>query len=313
MSDLLQAAFIVSIFAGMVRIATPILYGALGELVAERSGVMNLSIEGTMLTGAFVGFLIGYSTGSLWLGVAAAVLAGGLLGLLMAFMASTIKVDQTVTGLAINLLASGITFYWFRLAFKNAGAQNLATVSTFNVVKIPLLSEIPVVGQIVFSQQLLTYIAFLLVPAVSFFLYRTKYGLELRSLGDNPRALDMKGLSVAARQYVAVVFGGMLSGLGGAFLTLASSGLFVPDISGGRGWIAFALVIFGRWRPSLILLGALFFGLIESFQLALQAVGVALPYQLLLALPYLLTIAALVVNRRSAQAPLALGIPYHRE
>jgi ABC-type uncharacterized transport system permease subunit len=294
-SEFLHATFVISLLAGMVRIATPILLSALGELVAERSGILNLSIEGTMLMGAFVGFLVCYASGSLWLGLVAAILAGALLSLLMAFLACTLKVDQTVAGLAINLLSSGLTFYLFRLAFKNVGSQNLPSISTFQKIPIPLLSKIPALGEILFSQNLLTYIAVLLVPIISFFLYRTKPGLELRSLGDNPRALDMR------------------VGLGGAFLTLASAGLFVPDISGGRGWIALAIVIFGSWKPTRILLGALFFGLIDSFQLSLQAVGVALPYQLLLALPYLLTIAALVVNRSRSQAPISLGKPYYRE
>jgi simple sugar transport system permease protein len=153
----------------------------------------------------------------------------------------------------------------------------------------------------------------LLVPAISIFLYRTKYGLELRGLGDNPRAVDMKGVNITVRQYLAVMFGGMMAGLGGAFLTQVAAGIFVPQISAGRGWIALAIVIFGNWRPLWILLGALFFGFIDSFQLSLQAVGVDLPYQLLLALPYLLTILALVINRSRSQAPLSLGIPYHRE
>lgn len=313
MTELLHAAFIVSLFAGMVRIGTPILFGALGELVAERSGVLNLSIEGCMLMGAFVGFIGAYATGSLWLGVLAAVIAGGALGLLMAFMASTLKVDQTITGLAINLLSSGLTFYLFRLAFKDVGSENIPTIPIFQVVKIPLLSRIPFFGTVLFSQHLLTYIAFLMVPLIYVFLYRTKYGLELRSIGENPRAVDMRGINVTLRQYLAVTFGGMMSGVGGSFLTLASAGLFIPEISGGRGWIALAVVIFGNWRPSRILLGALFFGLIDSFQLALQAVGVDLPHQLLLALPYVLTVVVLVVNRGQSRAPIALGIPYHRE
>jgi ABC-type uncharacterized transport system permease subunit len=313
MDSLLQTAFIVGLLAGMVRIATPILFGALGELVAERAGVLNLSIEGTMLMGAFVGFLITYQSGEIWFGVLGAMVAGGILGLLMAFLACTLKVDQVVSGLAINLLSSGLTFYLFRLAFKNVGSQNLPSIATFDIVKIPLLEDIPFLGEIVFSQHVLTYVALILVPLITFFLYRTKFGLELRSIGENPRAIDMRGLSVTRRQYLAVVFGGVMSGLGGSFLTLASAGLFVPEISGGRGWIALAIVIFGNWRPSFILLGALFFGLIDSFQLSLQAVGVRMPYQLLLALPYILTVVALVLNRGRSQGPLALGRPYYRE
>ncbi len=313
MADLLQAAFIVSLLAGMVRIATPIIFAALGELITERAGVLNLGVEGMMLSGALAGFLVTYTTGSLWLGLLTAILAGAALGLLMAFMSSTLKVDQILTGLAINLLAVGVTTYGYRLTFTDVGTENPATISTFGVIRIPGLSEIPLLGQVLFSQPLLTYIALLLVPVIAVFLYRTRYGLELRGLGDNPRAVDMKGVNITIRQYLAVMFGGMMAGVGGAFLTQVAAGIFVPQISAGRGWIALAIVIFGNWRPSLILLGALFFGFIDSFQLSLQAVGVDLPYQLLLALPYLLTIAALVFNRGRSQSPLSLGIPYHRE
>src|SRR5271169_2168181 len=188
MADLLKEGFIVALLAAMVRIATPILLSAIGELVAEHAGVLNLSIEGTMLMGAFTGFLATYWTKSLSVGLASALIAGALMGLVLAFMASTLKVNQTVTGLAMNILASGLTYYLFRLAFKNAGSQNLASISSQGTVAIPLLSQIPVLGPILFSQNLLTYFALLLVPAVSFFIYRTRPGLELRSIGDNPRA-----------------------------------------------------------------------------------------------------------------------------
>lgn len=313
MSDVLTSAFAISVATGMIRISTPLLFGALGELVTERSGIMNLGVEGNMLIGAFAGFLTAHATGSLWLGMVVAVLAASLAGLLMAFMSTTLKVDQTITGLAINLLAAGMTFYLFRVAFSGAGSENLPSVPTFKVVAIPLLSDIPAVGRILFRQHVLTYIAVILVPVIGFFLYRTRNGLELRLMGENPRAADMRGINVARRQYAAVTFGAMMAGAGGAFLTLASAGLFVPQISGGRGFIAFALVIFGNWSPTRILLGALFFGLIDSLQLQLQAVGVDVPHQLLLALPYLLTILVLLANRRRTRAPLALGLPYVRE
>jgi simple sugar transport system permease protein len=312
MTDVLQATFIVGLFAGMIRIATPILLAAMGELVAESAGILNLSIEGTMLMGAFSGFLVAHITGSLWLGVVAAIASGALIGLLMAFLSATLRADQTVSGLALNIVASGLAFYLFRLAFKNAGSQNLPSVGAFSTVEIPLLGQIPFLGEVLFTQHALTYLAFLLVPLISLFLFRTRPGLELRSIGENPRAVDMRGLNVVRRQYLAVIFGAMMAGLAGSFLSLASAGLFVPDIAGGRGWIALAIVIFGNWLPARILFGALFFGLIDSSQLALQAVGLHLPYQLLLALPYLLTIAALVVNRSRSRSPLALGRPYNR-
>lgn len=312
MSDVLTATFAVSVLAGMVRIGTPLLFGALGELVTERAAIMNLGLEGAMLNGAFAGFLVAHSTGSLWLGVGAAVAAGGVTGLLMAFLTSTLKLDQVISGLAINLLASGTTFYLYRVAFENVGSANLPNVETFPPVSIPVLSQIPVLGEVLFQQRTLTYIGLAMVPLIWFFLYRTKHGLEIRLIGENPRAADMRGVSVALRQYSAVVFGTMMAGVGGAFLTLASSGLFLPNISGGRGYIAFALVIFGRWSPWWILSGAMFFGLIEALQLQLQATGVDLPYQLLIALPYVLTIAALVTVRGRTRMPRALGIPYVR-
>jgi general nucleoside transport system permease protein len=311
-SDVLTGAFAISVATGMVRISTPLLFGALGELITERSGIMNLGVEGNMLVGAFAGFVTAHATGNLWLSILVAILAAGLAGLLMAFMSTTLKVDQTITGLAINLLASGMTFYLFRVIFSDVGSENLPTVPTFKTVAIPLLSEIPVVGRILFRQHMLTYIALMLVPVVGYFLHRTRPGLELRLMGENPRAADMRGIDVARHQYAAVTAGAMMAGVGGAFLTLASAGLFVPNISAGRGFIAFALVIFGNWSPVRILVGALFFGLIDSLQLQLQGVGVDVPHQLLLALPYVLTILVLLANRRRTRAPLALGIPYAR-
>jgi len=313
LNDILSISFLISLLSGMLRIATPIIFAAIGELVTERSGILNLGVEGTMLMGAFVGFVITYRSGSLWFGVLAAVLAGGVMGLLMAFMSSSLKVDQTVTGLALNIFGSGLAFYGYRVTFKDFVSENLPTVQTFKVIEIPLLSRIPVLGQTIFTQHMLTYLALFLVFLVYFFLYRTKYGLELRCLGENPRAVDMRGINIHLYQYLAVMFGGMMAGLGGAFLTLASAGLFVPDIAAGRGWIAIAIVIFGGWRPFPILAAALFFGLLDSFQVQVQGIGIHFPYQLLLALPYVLTIVAIAVSRNRQGAPLSLGIPYNRE
>jgi simple sugar transport system permease protein len=312
-SDITEAIFSLTLLSGMVRIATPVLLAALGELVTESSGVMNLGIEGMMLTGAFTGFMTAHGTGSLWLGVLAAVGGGMVAALLMAFMSVTLQVDQVVSGLAINLLAAGLTFYLFRVSFQNVGDQNLPNIDTFRPVDIPVLSDIPVLGEVLFSQPPLTYLALLAVPLISIFLYRTRFGLETRVVGENPRAGDMRGLHVSGLRYAALLFGGLMAGLGGAFLTLDSSGLFVPQISGGRGFIAFALVIVGNWSAWKILIGALFFGFIDSLQLQLQAVGSDVPHQLLLALPYLMTIVILVVARGRSSAPLSLGRPYARE
>jgi general nucleoside transport system permease protein len=311
-SDLLTVASIASILAATIAIATPLLFGAIGELVTERAGIMNLSIEGNMTVGAFAGFLVARESGSLWLGVGAAMVAASLTGLLMAFLCTTLKVDQIIAALAINLLASGITLYLFRIVFTDVNVGDIPTIETFKPLEIPVLANLPEIGRVLFQQDALTYIAFLLVPLVSFFLVRTRPGLELRTIGENPRAADMRGVNVAAHQYAAVVFGAVMAGIGGAFLSLASAGIFVSDIAAGRGFIAFALVIFGNWMPTRILIGALLFGLLDAAQLRMQAAGIDVPYQLLLTLPYVLTIAALLVNRKRTRAPYALGIPYMR-
>lgn len=313
-SDILQPALVIAILVLTVRICTPILFAALGELVVEHAGVLNLGIEGSMLMGAFVGFLGSYETGSLWYGVAVAMLSGALMGLAMAFLASSLKVNQAVAGVSLNLLATGLSFYWYRLSVRSVLTDSLPTIPVFNFISIPFLSDIPYIGEILFSHQLLTYLAYILVPVIWFFLYKTKRGLELRCCGENPRAVDMRGVNVTLVQYAAVIFGGMMAGIGGGYLTLASSGLFLNGISGGRGWLALVVVIAGNWKPARVLLVALLFGLFEAFQTQVQAIGVQFPYQILLALPYVLAIVALISSSRlRAQAPLSLGVPYSRE
>lgn len=312
MSDIWTEAFFLGVLVSTVRIGTPLLLAALGEMVAETSGILNLSIEGMITLGAFTGFYATYQTESLWLGVLAAAAGGAALALVMAFMSATVKVNQVVAGLALNILGIGLAFYLFRITFETASSLSVPSVTTFEFVEVPLLSDIPWIGEILFTQHWLTYIAIALVPLVWIVLTKTRFGLELRSIGHNPEAVDMRGVNIIARQYAAVVFGGLLAGLAGAFLSLASTGLFFPDMAAGRGWIALAIVIFGNWRASWVLIGSLFFGLIDATQLSLQAVGVDLPYQLLLALPFVLTIVALVLNRSRSRAPLSLAIPYFR-
>lgn len=310
LTDIFQGTIIISMLASMVRIAAPILLAALGELVTEKSGILNMGVEGTMLTGAFIGFLVSSRTGSIPLALLAAIIAGGLMSLLMVFMASTLKVNQVVSGLALNLLASGLTFYWYRVAFNSIGVT--PTIETMKIVKIPLLSQIPVLGEVLFSQHPLTYFAFLMVPLIWFFIKKTKYGLEIRCLGEDPRSIDIKGINVTRLQYLAVIFGGMMSGLGGAFLTVASSGIFIPEMSAGRGWLAIVVVIAGNWKPGRILLAALLFSFFDAFQLQAQSLGVQFPYQILLALPYIMAVLLLITSRSKSDAPGHLGIPYFR-
>jgi len=311
MNNIFQLSIIISMLSGMIRIGTPILLAALGELVTERAGILNLGVEGIMLTGAFVGFLVANQTGSIPLALLAAMIAGGVMSLIMAFMAATLKVNQVVTGLALNLLASGITFYWYRVAF--TGVSVTPTIEIMKVVKIPFLSNIPVIGEVLFSQHLLTYFTFLMVPAIWYFMNKTKYGLEIRSLGENPRAIDIKGINVTRLQYLATIFGGIMGGLGGAFLTIVSAGIFLPDMSAGRGWLAIVVVISGNWQPFGMVLAAFVFSFFEAFQLQAQSLGVQFPYELLLALPYVIAIIFLVVSRARSEAPAQLGEPYHRE
>jgi simple sugar transport system permease protein len=230
-------------------------------------------------------------------------------------MATTMKADQTVTGLALNLLAAGASYFWYQVVFANfeQGNANLPTIKILQNIKIPLLGDIPYLGTIFFNHTILTYIAFLMVPVIWFFLYRTKYGLRIRGVGENPRAVDMKGLSVSKLQYAAVIFGGMMAGLGGAFLTVAASSRFVPDISGGRGWLAITIVIAGNWKPSRIVAATLIFAFLDAFQLQMQGIGIQVPYDILLALPYISAIVVLAVSRARSQAPAWLGNSYERE
>ncbi len=308
---LLEAAILVSIAAATLRIATPVLLAALGEMVAERTGVYNMGLEGTMLMGAFTAYLGAYETGSLWLGVAAAMMTGALTSLVFAFLVITLKIEQIVTGLAINLLGSGMSVFLLRSVFTEQDAT--PAIPLFAAVPIPWLSDIPWLGPVFFNQKTITYLAFLAVPLLGYLLFRTRLGLELRCIGENPKALDTKGISVGLRQYGAVVFGGVMAGMGGAFLSVGSAARFVPDMTNGRGWLAIVIVIAGMWRPVPILLATLAFSFLDALQLQIQGIGIAIPYQLLLAMPYAVAILALAVSRRRARAPAMLGVPYSRE
>jgi len=311
LDELFQATILVSVAAAAIRIATPLLLAALGELVAERSGVYNMGLEGMMLMGALTGYLAAFGSGSLWVGVAAAGLTGALMAFVFAVMVITLKVEQIVTGLAVNLLGAGLSTYWLRAAFSDSGQTPV--IPFFQNVPIPLLADLPVAGPVLFNQKTLTYAAFLAVPAVWFFLFRTRYGLIVRCAGDNPKALDVKGVSVAAVQYCAVVFGGLMAGLGGAFLSVGSPARFVPDMTNGRGWLAIIIVIAGLWRPWAILAATLVFSFLDALQLQIQGIGIAIPYQLLLMMPYVAAILALMVRRSRGSAPAMLGVPYSRE
>ncbi len=310
-AQLLNVANITGLLAATMRMATPILFGTLGEIVTERAGVLNLGIEGTMLMGAMTGFLVTLNSGSLWLGVLAAAAVGVMLSLLMALLAVYLGLSQHVAGLGLTLLCTGLAMFVYRLA---VGAPLVPpTVAPFGPLPIPVLSRIPVLGEVLFRQYALVYLSWLLVPVVWAFLYRTKAGLKVRTVGENPFAADTAGVNVALTRTLSLVAGGALMGVGGSFLTLAHQNMFLMEVIGGRGWVSIAMVIFGNWDPLRGALGALIFGFLDALQLRLQAMGLRLPFDLFLVIPYVMTIVALFGVSRRASAPAGLLRPYRRE
>jgi general nucleoside transport system permease protein len=308
--DIVETSIVVSVLAATVRIATPVLLAALGEVVAERSGVYNMGVEGTMLLGALAAYLAAYATHSVWIGAGAGAITGLLASLVFGFLVISLRIEQIVSGLAMNLLGSGLSVFCLRVAFK--GESQIPAAPIFGTFPVPVLHELPVIGPVLFEQKALTYIAIAAVPAIWLFLYRMRQGLNLRCAGENPKALDIKGLSVAGYQYAGVLFGGFMAGLGGAFLTVGSAARFAPEMTNGRGWLAIVIVIAGLWRPVPILVAALVFAFLDALQLQVQGIGIAIPYQLLLALPYIVAIIALAIRRTQSGAPAMLGVPYTR-
>lgn len=310
MNQLFEQAIIVSILASTIRIVTPLVFSAMGELITQRAGIWNMGVEGTMLTGAFAAYIVATATGSLWLAVVAAIIAGALMGAIIAFMTAIMRVDHFIAGLGLNLLAGGLTLYWFQ-SYIQGRAQ--PTFSGFQDVTIPILSDIPVLGPVLFSQRALTYVAVLVVPAVWFLHYRSRCGLELRCLGENPKALDVNGLNVTARQFAAVMLGSALTGLGGGFLMLSFSDRFLADFTAGRGWIVVVALIAGNWKPKGVLMAVTVFAFLESLATHLQVIGAQVPHQLLLALPYLTSVLLLMGLRFRTGQTARLGVPYTRE
>lgn len=308
--DLVTFSFIVGWLSASMRLAVPILFTALGEVFTERSGILNLGLEGMMLVGALVGFVGAYVTGNLWVGVFLAMLSGILMGLLMGFMSITARVNQVVAGLGITILGSGLSTLLFRLFF---GLRTTPpTIEMFPTQPIPLLSQIPVLGEVVFGHNILVYIALILVGVSWVVLYRTRFGLALRAVGERPDAVDTRGLNVGKLRYIALMIGGALAGIGGAYLPLANLGIFWTQMTTGRGFIAMAVVIFSRWDPVRALLGALVFGGAMALQLSLQTLRVPIASELLLMLPYIVTILVLVSVSRRAEFPGAFTVPYTR-
>lgn len=312
MAEILDQIASIGFFAAVLRMATPLLFATLGEMFTERAGVLNLGIEGIMLLGAMTGFSAAYFSGDLWVGIAAAAATGILFGALMGFLAVTLGLSQHVSGLGITLLCTGLAFFFYRLVFGQPSQP--PNVVAFPTVKVPFLSAIPGIGPVVFDQFALVYIAFLLVPVAAWLLYRTPWGLNLRTVGENPHAAASAGVSVSAMRYQALMLSGALMGVAGAYLSLAQFNAFTFGVISGRGWVAIALVVLGQWDPWRVAVAALLFGSVDALQLRLQSSGaIDVPYQVFLMLPFLVTIVAMAVFARSARAPAALLVPFRRE
>jgi ABC-type uncharacterized transport system permease subunit len=288
----------------VLRIATPLILGTLGVLLCERAGVLNLGIEGIMVAGAFAGWLAVYSGASLWAGVMVAALTGAVFGLLHAFLTVTLALSQHVSGLGVTMLATALSYYGYRVTFPKVSTPPTVTpFADMDWIGLPILAQLTP----------LTLLALLLVPALTWTLYRTPVGLAVRMVGENPQAAEGQGVSVAAVRTGAIVAGSALMGIAGSFLTLSAFNAFFFNMVNGRGWICVALVVFASWRPGKALLGALLFAFFDALQLRLQQSGGAtLPYQMYLMLPYVLSIVALVLVARKASYPQALMKPYRK-
>jgi len=300
-----------SFWVAAIRIASPLIFATMGELICERAGVLNLGIEGIMTAGAFAGWFTVYAGGDLWTGVAVAALVGMVLGLLHSTLTVPLGLSQHVVGIGVTLLATSLTYFVYRLALPEVTSP--PKIEPFQIWAIPGLSNIPIIGEAFFAQTPLTYLAFIVVGAVAWVLYRTPLGLALRAAGENPSAVEAQGISVTAIRMGAVIAGSALMAVGGAFLTMSAFNSFFFGMINGRGWICIALVVFGSWRPGKALLGAILFAAFDAYQVRLQQLsGGVVPYQVFLMMPYALSILALVLVARRASYPKALMIPYQK-
>ncbi len=309
--ELLNFLFEAGFWVATVRMATPLIFGTLGELICERAGVLNLGIEGIMAAGCMSGWMWVYLGGDLWSGVLFAAFIGMMFGLLHAVFTVHWGLSQHVTGLGITMLAAALSSFVFRMVLPKATTP--PKIVPFQPMDIPLLSDIPFVGQLLFTQSPLTLLALITIVVVSYVMYRTPMGLALCMTGENPMAVESQGLSVYAIRTVAVMIGSALMAVGGAFLTLSAFDAFYIGMVNGRGWICIALVVFSSWRPGKALLGAMLFAAFDALQMRVQQQSLALiPYQFYLMMPYLFSIIALIIMSRKASYPKALLIPFRQ-
>ncbi len=311
MMDVLEIFLNVNFWAAALRIASPLIFGVLGALICERAGVLNLGIEGIFVAGAMAGWMAVWLGAGLWGGVVVAAFAGAFFGLIHAILTIPLGLSQHVSGLGVTMLATSASYFTYRTALPNVSSP--PRIEPFRALDIPILSDLPFLGPVLFQQTAMTWLAIILVGVVWWVLNRTPLGLAIRAVGDNPDAVDAQGLSVYGLRMGAVVVGSSLMALGGAFLTMSAFDAFFFGMINGRGWIAIALVIFASWRPGKALLGALLFGAFDAFQVRLQTqVGAFVPSQIFLMAPYVLSIVALVLLARGADYPRALLKPWFK-
>ena len=306
-SDLLQGSVLIGILYSGIRLAAPYLFAALGETVSQRAGVLDLGVDGIMLMGSFVAFYVVFKTGNLWLGVAASIGVGILMGLLMAVISVTFQAEQGISGIGLYLFGLGLSSLLFRTMI-----GSVKGITSFHPLRIPVLSDIPVIGEIFFNHNILIYMAYVMVPVIWFIFGKTTLGLKIRAVGQNPEAADSLGVNVNRVRYFGVIFGAAMAGVAGATLSTGLMGVWQDNITNGIGFIAVALVYFGGWRPLGVLFGSLLFATVNAFQLWIQVKGIPIPSELAVMLPYVLTIIVLVFASGRVRQPAALTKPFER-
>jgi len=307
MSDLFTLPVLLGVIYSGIRLATPYLYAALGETLSQRAGVLNLGVDGMMLMGAFIAYFVAFTTGSLWLGLLAAAFVGLIMGLMMSIACITLRAKQGISGIGIYMFGVGLSGLLFSVA-----PFQIKAIEGFQPVKIPLLGDIPYIGEVLFRHNILVYGAYLLVPLVWWVLNKTVFGLKVRAVGQDPQTADSLGVSVVRVRYTVVILGGVLAGIAGASLSIALINTFQENMTNGMGFIAVALVYFGGWRPLGVLFGSLLFSFINALQLWIQIKGINIPSDLAVMLPYIVTILTLALSANRVRRPAALTKPYER-
>lgn len=309
--NIIQILTNVGLYSSAFRLATPLLFAALGGVIAERAGVLTFCAEGLMLIGAFFAVLGSSLTDNVWFGIALGVVSSGLVSLIYAFLVVTIRANQIVSSVALNIFAMGVTSFLFSSIFGVIQVpMRVAKLSPWN---IPYLSQIPFLGPVLFQHVPLVYLSLFLLPVVQFILYRTKWGLTVRSVGEHPHAADSLGINVFRVRYQTILIAGLMAGLGGAFLSIGQLGTFIDNMVSGRGFIAYTTIVFGKWTPIGTFFGCLLFGFADSLQMRFQSLGINIPSQIFITIPYVITLIILTFYIGRAVMPAASAKPFSRE